>query len=57
VDLTATPLRQLLRRREADRETVAQVLQMTCEQLDIWPPRPVAPMNESDPRRDVPAAD
>ena len=38
-----TPLRQLLRRRELERETLAQILQATCEQLDIWPARPHSP--------------
>jgi hypothetical protein len=46
VDLVAwkeTPLRQLLRSREFERETLAQILQATCEQLDIWPARPHSP--------------
>jgi ParB/RepB/Spo0J family partition protein len=41
VVLASTPLARLLRRRTARRDELAEVLQATCELLDIWPRRPV----------------
>ena len=40
VILAATPLGSLLRRRKATREEIAEVLQETCQRLNIWPVRP-----------------
>ena len=37
----STPLARILKRRTASREELAEILQLTCEQLDIWPTRPI----------------
>lgn len=41
ISVRETPLRELLpRRTEVERESLARMLQATCEQLDIWPAHP-----------------
>jgi ParB/RepB/Spo0J family partition protein len=40
VILASTPLGALLKRRKVTREELAEVLQRTCEQLNIWPVAP-----------------